>query len=49
MNVTFTEPDFLFTELWRSCDSLDFDLTRILIDVLQYMQDMNSWVLLVLP
>lgn len=24
MNVTSTEPDFLFTELWRSCDSLDF-------------------------
>lgn len=46
MNVTFTEPDLLFTELWKRCKSLDVALANILIDV---FQDINRWILLVLP
>lgn len=31
MNVTFTEPDLLFTELWKKCELLDVALANILI------------------
>lgn len=47
MNVTSTEPDLLFTELWKSCASLDVALANILIG--DILKDINSWFSLVLP